>query len=155
MNYTDWNYVKWNIDPAEELYNEARIALADYRPQEIPIDANVFKAFKDYIRYGKPINWCAITPKKIILNGPATVVMWMDGTKTVVKLKEGDQYDEYTAFTAALAKKIFGGTNYIRRMIEGCTVDQRTLEEKFEVAPIVNQFNNILTTILTTKLNGE
>lgn len=46
-------------------------------------------------------------PKDIIRNGPATIVFWKDGTKTIVKLKEGMPDDPYSAFCAALAKKIF------------------------------------------------
>ena len=32
--------------------------------------------------------------KKVIFNDPATVVIWDDGTKTVVKCSEGDTYSE-------------------------------------------------------------
>ena len=40
--------------------------------------------------------------------GEFFTVLWMDGTKTIVKLAEGEQSDEYTAFLYALGKKIFG-----------------------------------------------
>ena len=56
--------------------------------------------------------------KKIIKNGPATIVFWTDGTKTIVKLQDGDQDDIYAAFTAALAKKIFGSTSKVRKIIK-------------------------------------
>lgn len=56
--------------------------------------------------------------KKIIKNGPATIVFWTDGTKTVVKLQDGDQDDIYAAFTAALAKKAFGSTSMVRKIIK-------------------------------------
>ena len=32
--------------------------------------------------------------KKVIFNDPATIVLWDDGTKTVVKCSEGDTYSE-------------------------------------------------------------
>lgn len=56
--------------------------------------------------------------KKIIKNGPATVVFWADGSKTIVKLQDGDQDDIYAAFTAALAKKIFGSTSKVKKIME-------------------------------------
>lgn len=45
---------------------------------------------------------------RIFRNGPATVVKWADGTKTVVKLKEGDTDDNYTAILNATVKKVVG-----------------------------------------------
>lgn len=32
--------------------------------------------------------------KQVILNDPATVVIWEDGTKTVTKAQDGDEYDD-------------------------------------------------------------
>ena len=48
--------------------------------------------------------------KKIIHNGPATIVYWDDDTRTVVKCMEGTVYDEYAAFCAAVCKKIYGSS---------------------------------------------
>lgn len=73
-----------------------------------------------------------LTPEKIIHNGPATIVYWRDGEKTVVKLMEGDTYDEYAAFTAALAKKIFGSTGYVKRTLKDVTVEQKKKEPEFK-----------------------
>ena len=56
--------------------------------------------------------------KKIIKNGPATIVFWTDGTKTIVKLQDGDQDDIYAAFTAALAEKVFGSTSKARKIMK-------------------------------------
>ena len=56
--------------------------------------------------------------KKIIKNGPAAIVFWTDGTKTIVKLQDCDQDDIYAAFTAALAKKVFGSTSKVRKIIQ-------------------------------------
>lgn len=45
--------------------------------------------------------------KKVIFNNPATIVMWEDGTKTVVKA-EGEDYDPEKGLAMAIAKKAFG-----------------------------------------------
>lgn len=59
--------------------------------------------------------------KRIILNGPATIVFWNDGTKTVVKISNddirGDKYDPYTSVAYALAKKHFGTNSAFKRKV--------------------------------------
>lgn len=66
-------------------------------------------------------NWnipSAHEPKQIIYSGNRTIVMWADGTKTVVKCAKGQKYDEYSGFVAALAKKMFGSTNHVKKVID-------------------------------------
>ena len=67
-----------------------------------------------------------LAPDKIIRNGRATIVCWdrKGNDKTVVKLAEGQADDEYTAFCAALAKKIFGTNSKVKRIIRKATVVQ-------------------------------
>lgn len=45
--------------------------------------------------------------KNVIFNNPATIVFWHDGTKTVVKCQEGDDFDPEKGLTMAIAKKFF------------------------------------------------
>lgn len=49
--------------------------------------------------------------KKVIFNEPATIVMWADGTKTVVKCQDGDIYDKRTGLLLCMAKKMYGNKN--------------------------------------------
>ena len=46
--------------------------------------------------------------KNVIFNDPATIVFWTDGTKTVVKCQEGDEFDPEKGLTMAITKKIYG-----------------------------------------------
>ena len=55
--------------------------------------------------------------KKIIHNGLCTIVFWMDNTKTIVKLKDGDQYDPHAAFCIAVAKKAYGNNSKISKIV--------------------------------------
>ena len=48
--------------------------------------------------------------KKVIFNDPATIVYWKDGTKTVVKCQNGDDFDPEKGFTMAFLKKCWGNT---------------------------------------------
>ena len=45
---------------------------------------------------------------KVIFNDPATIVLWKDGTKTVVKCQKGDTYDPEKGLAFCIIKKIFG-----------------------------------------------
>lgn len=47
-----------------------------------------------------------------------TTVLWNDGTRTTVKLSDDDIYDEYSAFCAALAKRIYGSSSRIKKIIK-------------------------------------
>lgn len=46
--------------------------------------------------------------KKVIFNDPATIIIWADGTKTVVKCAEGDIYTKWAGFAFCVCKKIMG-----------------------------------------------
>lgn len=46
--------------------------------------------------------------KKVIYNDPATIVFWKDGTKTVVKACEDDEYDPEKGLAMAISKKALG-----------------------------------------------
>lgn len=48
------------------------------------------------------------TIKNVIFSEPATIVMWADGTKTVVKCQEGDIYDPEKGLAMAVVKKALG-----------------------------------------------
>lgn len=45
---------------------------------------------------------------RVIFNKPATIVIWADGTKTVVKCQEGDVYSKETGLALCIAKKALG-----------------------------------------------
>lgn len=79
---------------------------------EYPAPRNMFRNAYE------PVPVVDLEVKKIIKNGPATIVFWTDGTKTIVKLQDGDQDDIYAAFTAALAKKIFGSTSKVKKIMK-------------------------------------
>ena len=46
--------------------------------------------------------------KNVIFNDPATIVFWEDGTKTVVKCQDGDEFDPEKGLVMAIAKKAYG-----------------------------------------------
>lgn len=76
---------------------------------------NYHKMKKDTKGRKKAMNYI---PKKVIFNKPATIVFWEDGTKTVVKCSEDDEYSEYFGFLAALAKKIYGNNSEVQKIVK-------------------------------------
>lgn len=61
----------------------------------------------------------AICPNRIYYyDNDYTTVLWNDGTRTTVKLSDDDIYDEYSAFCAALAKRIYGSNSRIKKIIK-------------------------------------
>ena len=62
--------------------------------------------------------------KNVIFNEPATIVIWKDGTKTVVKCQEGEGYDPEKGMAMAISKKALGNMgNY-------CEVFKKWLPEE-------------------------
>ena len=55
----------------------------------------------------KPILPKGLTIKKVIFNPPATIVLWSDGTKTVVKC-QNEAFDREKGLAMAVAKKALG-----------------------------------------------
>lgn len=64
--------------------------------------------------------------KNVIFNEPATIIIWKDGTKTVVKCQEGEGYDPEKGMAMAISKKALGNMgNY-------CEVFKKWLPEEEE-----------------------
>ena len=48
--------------------------------------------------------------KNVIFNDPATIVIWNDDSKTVVKTQNGEEFDPEKGLAMAIAKRMFGNT---------------------------------------------
>lgn len=65
--------------------------------------------------------------EKVIFNPPATIVLWRDGTKTVVKIKENgkkgttDKFSEEYGLAMAVAKKFFGKRSKFQKTVENAS----------------------------------
>jgi hypothetical protein len=46
--------------------------------------------------------------KKVHFNPPVTVVLWEDGTKTIVRAQNGEEYDPEKGLAMAFTKKVLG-----------------------------------------------
>lgn len=76
--------------------------------------SNAYKIFhlnENLIGYNRKV-------KSVLFNNPYTTIVWDDNTATVVKVADGEVYDEYMGFTAAYAKGMLGSGNEIKRIIK-------------------------------------
>ena len=93
---------------------ELTVHLVSKSPTELLINKELVNhafRYSSEISFGIPMP----VPEKIFRCGNATTVIWKDGTKTTVKLMPGTEDSDYGAFTAALAKKIYGGNGKVMR----------------------------------------
>ena len=65
---------------------------------------------------------------KVIFNPPATIILWADGTKTVVKCSEDDDFDEEVGFVTAYAKKKYGDgfNSFVKRRVKNAERQKQT-----------------------------
>lgn len=61
--------------------------------------------------------------KRIIFNPPATVVIWGDHTKTVVKCAEDDEFNLEIGVAMCYMKKIYGSRHAFSKMVEKYITD--------------------------------
>jgi acyl carrier protein len=69
--------------------------------------------------------------KQVIFNPPATIIIWRDNSKTIVKMHNED-YDEEKGFAMAILKKLFGGRNQYMKYIKNATRQEQKKEIKKE-----------------------
>jgi len=55
--------------------------------------------------------------KKVIFNPPATIIIWNDNTKSVVKCQNGEEFDAEKGFALAYLKKLLGNKNEFNKEI--------------------------------------
>lgn len=59
--------------------------------------------------------------KTVIFHNPATIVKWIDGTKTVVKCSPDDVFDKEKGLMACIIKKLTGNTGRWNEILKGWT----------------------------------
>lgn len=87
---------------------------------------------KNDIDTTKKLTYRIPTPKKVIFNEnyQVTIVLWEDGTKTIVRCAENTTPDPYAAYCAAFAKKCYGSNSKLKKTIKKLTVLQDTKMKK-------------------------
>ena len=68
-------------------------------------------------------------PRKVIYNDPATIVYWLDGTKTVVKCQDGDIYDAEKGLLLCYMKKCLGNKGSFNKVLNKYLPSDKNMEE--------------------------
>lgn len=97
------------IRPASKTrYDEVDAIAYSYSSDDAAVTKGIHEASRSII----PV-WI-IT--KVIFNDPATIVYWRDGSRTVVKAMDGEQFDPEKGLAMAICKRLLGtsesGGNY-------------------------------------------
>lgn len=71
----------------------------------------------DIVRLGM----CNVSIRKVIFSNPATIVLWSDGTKTVVKCGPDDIFDKEKGLAMAIVKKMAGNDNSFHKVFKQYT----------------------------------
>lgn len=133
----------------------------DYCKHDVTLTNKVYRQMLN-ARYG--IGTASLLPDidDVIFSGPATVVKWKDGTKTVVKCAKNDNFDPEKGLAMAIAKKALGNKgNYyetIRKwMHPGITVLKTFTVKSNGVETEINKVSSddIIKIINTGKPDGN
>lgn len=86
--------------------------------------------------------------KNVIFNAPATIVVWGDGTKTVVKCAPGEVYDPEKGLAMAMAKKMLGNEgNYYNIFKKWLPEEEDEFELNIDVEGICSGLSNAAETL--------
>ena len=99
--------------------------------RRISIDARVANESKKYQTKSNPFGI-----KRVIFNGPATIVFWNDGTKTVVKCAEEEIYNKRTAIIWAIMKKAYGNSSRANKAFDKLIEDAETTNDNENVSDV-------------------
>ena len=106
------------VDIKTRLNSEVKNDLYKYVENDIEQTKNLY--------YG-----LSLTIKDVIFNPPATIVLWMDGTKTVVKDQGEVFYDPEKGMAMAVAKKAFGNQgNYYNQFKKYIDIWEKKQEDE-------------------------
>lgn len=96
-DYIDTDSIRERL--ASEVYKTAMKSIREYRESVHNKEERKMSATR-------------FTIKDIQFNGPATVILWRDGTKTVVKKQDDEAYDQEKAIAMAVSRKALGEEGY-------------------------------------------
>lgn len=145
----DW--INKEVDRIINKLRKEKIMTNEIKRKDIPVNLGRYKTDFDAC---KPWSEAIFHPEyviipeyeRIIFNNPATIILWKDGTKTVVKCGPDDTYDPEKGLAMCLLKKLCGndGTIFhqtIRKMMKSY---EPPVEESESFSDIIRRANEKL-----------
>lgn len=116
------DYWNWNMCPdlpPVVLMDNRELTRAIHKGMAIDYSRQSMEQAKknDIVKFGM----CSVSICKVIFNDPATVVLWSDGTKTVVKCGPEDTFDTEKGLAMAIVKKMAGNDNRFHKVFKQYT----------------------------------
>ena len=116
------DYWNWNMCPdlpPVTLMDKHELARAIHKGMAIDYSRQSMEQAKknDIVKFGM----CSVSIRKVIFNDPATIVLWSDGTKTVVKCGPEDTFDMEKGLAMAIVKKMAGNDNRFHKVFKQYT----------------------------------
>jgi hypothetical protein len=96
-----------------------------------------------------------MTIKKVYFNDPVTVVLWEDGTKTIVKSGEDDIYDPEKGLAMAIAKKALGNKGNYYEVFKKWLPEEKEEEELSALDELKQALNNLTIPKLSIAVNKD
>lgn len=126
--------IRINLDEWDAgLFNKVRHDLAEARKKKFKGDIMNRKEENkvSYMPYKKP---STPIPKRVIFSGPCTIILWEDGTKTVVHCSYNDKFDDETGIAMCYLKKLLGNEgnyyNHIKKAKKMAVNGAKNIEEE-------------------------
>ena len=158
VNMTDINIYHSTLGPKHYLveWNKVRSLTEAAVPilSDIKMQIEVKKYCDEDIKQVRNLYYgLSLSIKDVIFNPPATIVFWMDGTKTVVKDQGEVFYDPEKGMAMAVAKKAFGNQgNYYNQFKKYIDIWEKKQEAEFTssyantvLGDLIEKFRNSLT----------
>lgn len=116
------DYRNWNMCPdlpPVVLMDNHELARAIHKGLAIDYSRQSMEQAKknDIVKFGM----CSVSIRKVIFNDQATIVLWSDGTKTVVKCGLEDTFDMEKGLAMAIVKKMAGNDNRFHKVFKQYT----------------------------------
>lgn len=119
MRKDSWNWNTCPDLPPVMFMSDHELARAIHKGMAIDYSRQSTECAKknNIVKFGM----CSVSIRKVIFNDPATIVLWSDGTKTVVKCGPEDSFDMEKGLAMAIVKKMAGNDNRFHKVFKRYT----------------------------------
>lgn len=141
-----------------EKIREAGMKLVHLDAFDVEIDSEQYRKDKLAELRSKIFVDLCLTPKKIILHDPATIILWDDDTKTVVKCNpEYDTFDPEKGIALCFMKKALGNRGKFNDILKKGIEDneQENLPSTALFGKSLSKFVDLITAKEEEKLDDE
>lgn len=137
--------LNWNACPELPpvmLMSDYELARAIHKGMAIDYSRQSTERAKknDIVKFGM----CSVCIRKVIFNAPATVVLWSDGTKTVVKCEPNDIFDKEKGLAMAIVKKMAGNDSRFHKVFKQWCKSDKTNENTLGYVKAMKELNQVV-----------